>query len=335
MPDHELEFFEHLLALKRAGRSFATALVVSRRSPVSSHLGDRAIVLADGRMQGFVGGACSREVVRRQALEAMASGQPRLVQIRPDARSAGFTPDAEHVVIPMSCASEGAVDVYIEPYLRPPLLLVAGFTPVAEALARLGQALDYEVVRVVSAEERGDLGLATRVVSLDELPAYLGELPPEARSTLMTVVASQGYYDEEALEALLTVRPPYVGLLASRKRGSTVKEILRQRGVPEDAIAGIRNPVGLALGGRSPADVAVSVLAEIVQARSRMEAAANLSPAPATGLAVDPVCGMEVEIGSAAHVVEHDGHSYYFCCPRCKTRFEQEPAQYFAAAKNT
>jgi xanthine dehydrogenase accessory factor len=334
MPDHDLEFFEHLIALKRAGRSFATALVVSRRSPVSSHLGDRAIILADGRMQGFVGGACSREVVRRQALEALALGQPRLVQVRPDGGSADFTPDAEHVVIPMSCASEGAVDVYIEPYVRPPLLVVAGFTPVAEALARLGQALDYEVVRVVSAEERGDLGLAARVVSLDELAAYLDELPPEARSTLMAVVASQGYYDEAVLEALLDVHPLYVGLLSSRKRGTTVKGMLRRRGVSEAAIAAIRNPVGLALGGRSPADVAVSILAEIVQARSGTEAAAGVSPAPVTAAAVDPVCGMEVEIGSALHVAEYDGRSYYFCCLGCKMRFEQEPARYLAATKN-
>ncbi len=129
------KFHERVAQLGREGRSFATATVVGRRAPVSAHLGDRAIVFADGRMEGFVGGACSREIVRMQALEAITTGAGRLVSIQPDAGGSEST--ADRIVVPMTCASEGAVDVYIEPFVQARLLVVVGTTPIAAALARV------------------------------------------------------------------------------------------------------------------------------------------------------------------------------------------------------
>ncbi len=340
MPDRDLQFFEHIAALKREGQSFAVAMVVSRRSPVSSHLGDRAVIFGDGRMQGFVGGACSREIVRKQALEALALGSPRLVQIRPDAAMSGIIPTAEHVVVPMSCASEGAADVYIEPYLLPALLLVVGFSPVAEVLVRAGQALEYEVVRVVTAEERGDLeGPITPVVGLAELDTYLAGLTIDRRRALAAVVASQGHYDELALEALLKVRPLYLSLLSSRKRGASAKDYLRDRGIAATDIDSIHNPAGLDLGGAAPPEVAVSILAQIVQfaagarrAGAVAAVAAGTARATATppGTATDPVCGMDVAVATALHTTEFDGVRYYFCGAGCKARFAQSPAAYIA-----
>ena len=150
------DFLDKVVALRRERRSFATATVVGRRAPVSAHLGDRAIVHEDGRMEGFIGGACSREIVRRQALEAIRTGRARLVSIRPDA-AAGTSSDPEHVFVPMTCVSEGAVDVYVEPSVRPRRLVVVGATPVAEALARTAVALEYDVVRIVEEAEQRDL----------------------------------------------------------------------------------------------------------------------------------------------------------------------------------
>src|SRR5262245_53746541 len=152
-PEPMRDFLDTVAALRRERRGFATATVVGRRPPVSAHLGDRAIVHADGRMEGFVGGACSREIARKQALEAIKSRQPRLVSIRPDVASPGAS-DPEHVIVPMTCASEGAIDVYIEPFLRGRRLVVIGATPVAEALSRTATTLDYEVTRVVDERER-------------------------------------------------------------------------------------------------------------------------------------------------------------------------------------
>ena len=150
------DFFDRVAVMRREGQAFAVATVVGRRAPVSAHLGDRAIVYADGRMEGFVGGACSREIVRKQALESMRARHACLVSIRPDAAEASRS-NPEHVIVPMTCVSEGAVDVYVEPFVPARRLVVVGTTPVADALTRTARSLDYEVVRVVDASEQRDL----------------------------------------------------------------------------------------------------------------------------------------------------------------------------------
>jgi xanthine/CO dehydrogenase XdhC/CoxF family maturation factor len=180
-----MDLFERIAALRREGQSFALATVVARRAPVSAHLGDRAIVFADGRMEGFVGGACAREIIRQQALESIAVRHGRLVSIRPDA-SEPIAATAEHIVVPMTCASEGAVDVYVEPFVQARSLIVVGATPVADALARLARGMDYDVVRVVDAGERRDVepgsaSLGINVVSLDDLAGGRDRVQVEVR----------------------------------------------------------------------------------------------------------------------------------------------------------
>ncbi|MEZ5417228.1 MAG: XdhC family protein [Vicinamibacterales bacterium] len=240
-------------ALQAGREPFAVATVVARRAPVSAHLGDRAIVYADGRMEGFVGGACSREIVRRQALEALATRRARLVAIRPDAADDPGA-SADRVVVPMTCASEGAVDVYVEPVVRPRTLVVAGATPVAEALARLGRAMRYDVVRVVDAAERQDVepeaaAVGATVAALDALDAVLAQALAH-HGDCAVVVASQGHYDESALETTCAHGVGYVGLVASRKRGQTVRAWLEGRKVP--GLDRLCNPAGLDLGGGPP-----------------------------------------------------------------------------------
>jgi xanthine dehydrogenase accessory factor len=327
------DFFERVAALRREGQSFAVATVVARRPPVSAHLGDRAIVFADGRMDGFVGGACSREIVRRQALECLAARNGRLVSIRPDAGGAGPS-GPEHVVVAMSCASEGAVDVFVEPFVRARTLVVAGVTPVAASLARLARSMGYDVVRAVDARETGDLeqeaaALDIRLVTLDAI----GDVLRERRPDVAAVVASQGHYDEQALEAILPCAVAYVGLVASRKRGATVRELITSAGVAgADAV---RIPAGLDLGAITPSEVALSILAEIVQAdraRAGRQPAASETPAPAPAIAIDPVCNMEVEIATARHVAEVEGATYYFCCAQCRARFLTQPEPFLSRA---
>jgi xanthine dehydrogenase accessory factor len=328
------DFLEKVVALRREHRSFATATVVGRRAPVSAHLGDRAIVHEDGRMEGFVGGACSREIIRRQALDSIRAGRARLVSIRPEA-GVDASSDPEHVFVPMTCVSEGAVDVYVEPSVRPRRLVVVGATPVAEALARTALAAGYDVVRIVESEEQRDL---------DAQAAESGWVlaPLEALSALVTdggpataaVVATQGHYDEQALEGILRSRAAsYIGLVASRKRGATVKASLEQQGIIGADV--VRVPAGLDLGARTAPDVAIAILAEIVQ--SRPDQALDAGPreqqnaAAAHSTAVDPVCHMEVEVATARHTAEVQGTRYYFCCARCRTLFEAEPARYLAS----
>jgi xanthine dehydrogenase accessory factor len=325
-----INFFERVAAVRREGRPFAIATVVARRAPVSAHLGDRAIVFADGRMEGFIGGACAREIVRQQALESIAARHGRLVSIRPDASELGAA-SADHVFVPMTCVSEGAVDVFVEPFVEPRSLIVVGATPVAEALERLARSMDYEVTRVVDARERRDVelepgsaALGTDVVSLDDLASVVQAGGPDSAA----VVVSQGHYDEQALEVLLKAGVPYVGLVASRKRGATIRSLLEENGVP--GVAALRSPAGLDLGARTPPEVALSILAEIVQIHaSHTREQAQAMPVAATSV-VDPVCGMSVVVASAREKAEINGVAHYFCSANCRAKFLKDPAAYLA-----
>jgi xanthine dehydrogenase accessory factor len=364
-------FFDRIANLEREHASFAIATVVARQAPVSSHLGDRALVFADGHMEGFVGGSCSRDIVRRQALGAIRNRLPVLLQIRHDPRTAPAvaTPEAalardcgddraaaasserepavpatERVVIPMSCSSEGAVDVYIEPRVPLRRLIVVGFTPVAEAVARMASELDYRVVRVVVDDEIRDLGMASglQIVTLTALRSFLDALDAGEREAVVAVVASQGHYDELALEALQAYDVAFMGLLASRRRAATVIGVLAQQGVPAERLAMIRYPVGLDIGARSPGEVAVSILAEIIgntpssfgrigtPATSGARRGLGGEVSVATTTAIDPVCKMEVDTATALYHLEHDAQKHYFCCSGCRASFASEPARYLA-----
>ncbi len=348
------QIFDRIATLEREQAIFAIATVVARRAPVSSHLGDHALVFADGHMEGFVGGSCSRDIVRRHALGAIHNRQPVLLQIRNSSLGTGdasgdtgedTTPDTlsetpvsvtERVVIPMSCASEGAVDVYIEPRVPLRQLVIVGFTPVAEALAQVASTLDYSVVRVVVDDEMRDLVQRpdVAVLTLDGFHDFLAGLGAIERQGLVAIVASQGHYDELALETLNAFDIAFTGLVGSRRRAATVFGVLAQQGVAADRLAMIRNPVGLDIGARTPGDVAVSILAEIIAnsptANLNAIAAADTS-APADPTAVDPVCGMDVETGSALYRIEHDGTMVFFCCAGCRASFSADPARYLVA----
>jgi xanthine dehydrogenase accessory factor len=232
----------------------------------------------------------------------------------------------EHVIVPMTCASEGAVDVYVEPFVRSRRLLVVGATPVADALARLARSLEFDVVRVVDAAEQGDLepqraALGVTVAPLESLEALLtGDT-----TDVMAVVASQGHYDDQALTAILKKDVAYVGLVASRTRGATVRRLLEGSGA--SGVSRIRCPAGLDLGARGAPEVALSILAEIVQtAAGAVTAGAESSGSPAARprTATDPICGMEVDIATARYTADAEGTTYYFCCTLCRTRFLNE-----------
>jgi len=284
--------------LVRAGRlasegvPFALATVVGVRRPASTRRGDRALVTSEGELVGWIGGACSEPIVVREALRAIADGESRLVRIGPAGEAAaGAHPDA--VIAASSCASEGVVEVLVEPQLPEPLLAVLGDSPAAESLARLAPEVGWRVTR---------------------------ELAQDAEAV---VVATMGHDDETTLAAALEHGVPYVGLVASARRASVVLAALRERGVDEDALARVRSPAGLDLGPSTQPEIAVAVLAELVAWRH------SRAPVPATpAVAVDPVCGMEVAVDAAKEIATYEGHEYYFCGPGCRSRFEADPASY-------
>ena len=260
--------------LASTGEPFALATVVNVRRPASARRGDRALVTPDGAVYGWVGGSCSEPTVVREALAALGDGESRLVSTEG------------------SCASEGAVEILVEPQLPAPLLAIIGESPAADTLARLATGIDWRVVW-----------------GLDE-------------GADAVVVATMGRGDEEALAAALAGPAGYVGLVASRKRSDAVAETLRTMGVEEDALARLKAPAGLDLGPIRQEEVAVAILAELVAWR-HVRTPAALPAAEA----VDPVCGMTVSLASAETVV-HEGTTYAFCCAGCRARFEADPARY-------
>ena len=286
--------------LARRGEPFVLATVVRREAYSSAHQGDMAVITGDGGYHGWLGGNCTQPTVKREAKRALVDGKPRLISLTPD--PAGETRPGISA-LPMTCHSGGTVDIYLEPVLPPPRLVLYGDSPAARALRQLGAAMGYSVEAAGAARPGG---------------------------RLYAVVATMGENDEDSVIAALEARPAYLGVVASRKRFAELRESLLARGVSAEALASIRNPAGLDIGARLPEEVALSILAEIVQL-SRAAAAAEAPPAePEEPVELDPVCGMTVIVAAAHHRAEHGGRSYYFCNPRCREKFLADPARYLA-----
>jgi len=317
-----LGVLEEMGELTRRGEPFALATVVWRQSPSSSQPGARAIITAGGELHGWIGGACAEPVVILQAQQVMAEGTARLLLLGTPEQFGAAVPDGM-TVIPISCQSEGALEVYIEPVLPVPHLVIAGDSPMARTLASLAGALGWRTDLI-----RG--------------PDFT---PEAANGRSMIVVATQGHGDEDVLESAVAARPAYLGLVGSRRRGATVLGYLADRGVPRDQLDRVRVPAGLDLGRTTHQEIAVAILAELVQLRAsgalasaahgrgpatesaRQAGPEGGRPAGRAGLVVDPVCGMTVSADSS-RPLRYEGTDYYFCCAGCRQAFEQDPGAY-------
>jgi xanthine dehydrogenase accessory factor len=291
-------------ALTAARTPYATATVVRRQRPSSVRPGDSALVLPDGSIEGFVGGACAEQSVRLHALRALETGEPVLLRVLPGEDDAPAEEGA--VTVHNPCLSGGALEIFIEPRLPAPRIVVVGDTPVAMALERLGRGVGFDV-------------------QIDLVPGELGPLDDDAA----VVVASHGRGEEDALAAALEAGVAYVGLVASPKRGEAVRESLPD--VSDADRERLRTPAGLDIGAKTPEEIALSILAEVIAIRARAEH--HEDPAPAARVqtaraAVDPVCGMQVMTGASAPSASYGGRTIWFCCDGCRERFEADPSAY-------
>jgi xanthine dehydrogenase accessory factor len=303
--------------LARRGEPFVFALVVRREPTSSAQQGDMAIITADGAYHGWLGGNCTRPAVRREAARALADGKPRYLSLSPEPDP---HPRPQVRSLPMTCHSGGTVDIYLEPVLAAERLLLFGVSPCARALGRLGKDMGFAVHVVDPEASAQDLPFADRVST------ELGAAEPRAAGPRThAVVATMGEHDEDAVAAALLARPAYLGVVASRKRWAQLRDALLARGVLAAALDGIACPAGLDLGGRGPEEVALSILAEIVQLRRR---SATVEEHPGGEEAIDPVCHMTVAVATARHIGEWDGRTWYFCNGRCREKFLAEPRRY-------
>ncbi|MCU0492827.1 MAG: XdhC family protein [Chloroflexaceae bacterium] len=325
------DYFAKAHELTLAGVPFATALVVRAETPTSGKPGDKAIITADGTMYGWIGGSCAQPTVVREAQRALRDDASRFIRLSPDPSQQ--PPRAGLVDVAMSCFSGGTLEIYIEPQQPRPRLLVVGGLPVARALAVLGQAMNYHVL------------LAD--------PDHMGEPPPYASQVIAdlttltaqinlhtaVVVASHGQYDELALEQVLSSSAFYIGLIASQRRAGAVRRHLEQQGLSAEQLRRFKAPAGLNIGARRGDEIALSVMAEIVQRRRQaLEGTATgdsmlLELGPARPSASCPVCHMVVDVASAKYQLEYEGTTYYFCCPGCRYSFRENPAAFVPIAK--
>jgi xanthine dehydrogenase accessory factor len=302
------------------GEPCVLATVVWRRAPSSGKTGSRALIGADGSVTGWIGGACAEPMVVREAMRALADGEPRLLCLGPEDALDDRRGGSGMVSVPIACQSEGALEVYVEPLLPAPQLVVVGRSPAAETLARMAKALGWRTVLV------DDGGSPVAHAGVGKVLTTLDLGPAGVDGASMIVVATQGHYDEAALEKALATPAAYVGLIASRKRAESVLGYLRQRGTPDDALARVRSPAGLDLGHVSHEEIAVAVLAELVQLRAAGALGSGVVAVTAREEAVDPICGMVVEVEGARHTATRDGVTYYFCCAGCQERFVSQGA---------
>jgi xanthine dehydrogenase accessory factor len=279
--------------LARRGVPFVQATVVRAQEPTSARTGDRAIILADGSMEGFVGGQCAAGSVRTAALGTLASGESLLLRVLPD-DIGGFpdSPGAEVVVNP--CLSGGAIEVYLEPLLPCPLIHLTGTSPTADALADLAPSLGYRVARDDADEDSGPATAA--------------------------IISTHGGDEVGAVRAALDAGVRFVGVVCSRTRGSA---LLDELGLDEENAARVHVHVGLEIGARSAPEVALSIMASIVRAIrvDGLVVRSGGSPTDRPRTAVDPVCGMTVTVGPDTPHAMLDGVDYWFCMPGCRDTF--------------
>jgi xanthine dehydrogenase accessory factor len=284
--------------LRAARVPFVHARVVLAERPTSAKPGDEAIILGDGTLEGFVGGTCAESTVREEAMALLRTGETLVLRITPvrEADQRGKR------VVHNPCLSGGTLELFLEPTLPAPLVVIVGQAPIANALASIGLAAGYSVEH------------------------FSGLVPDDS---VALVIASHGRDEEKALVAGLDADVPYIGLVASPKRGQAV---LDAAGLTDEQRARVRTPAGLDLGARTAEEVAISILAEIVSTRHSRPLAVATSGAVAAPPAriTDPVCGMTVFPDEDGTYLEHEGRTVWFCGRGCLEAFAADPAAYGA-----
>ncbi|MEK7323013.1 MAG: XdhC family protein [Pseudomonadota bacterium] len=324
--------------LKASGTPFALVTVVRAESPTSAKPGAKAVVTVDGEIEGWIGGGCAQPVVIKVVKEVLRDGQARLIRISPDRDDGSIAAGIED--FNMNCHSGGTLDIFIDPVVARPALWIIGASPAARALCILARHTGFAVTAAFPGADRELFPEAGRVI--DDLNALAAADTPS-----FVVVATQGKRDEEGLEAALASGANYIAFVASQRKAEKLRQYLKERGHDAARVDAIIAPAGVEIGAVTPEEIALSVLAGVVQARRAGVAAAsqpmkNAAPVQAAGNccgggqaqpteAIDPVCGMSVMVATAEYRSVHADDTYYFCCAGCKYNFEKQPGRFLEA----
>jgi xanthine dehydrogenase accessory factor len=321
------KFLKDTEELKKKNEPFAIAQVVRREAPSSGKVGDKAVINKYGEIIGWVGGGCVKGILVKEAEDALRTGKARLVKI-----GKSITPSKQEGVMEykMTCQSEGTVEVFIEPVLPKPHLLVIGKSAIAKALVKMAALTGYRITGVAQ-----DANLQT-FEKVDELITQVNLTNLKTTASAFIVVVTQGEGDEKALAEALQKEYAYLGFVASRKKIVFIKEYLEGSGFDKKKIETIVSPAGIDINAKQPEEVAISILAQIIQIRNHAAAPASFEKfetvkedgGKAPVYYINPVCGVPVDINNPKHVVEYKSEKIYFCCDGCKVKFDAEPEKY-------
>lgn len=313
--------------LKKKHEPFAMVTVVRRVAPSSGKPGDKAVINRFGVMFGWVGGGCVKGILLKESEEAMRSGKPRLVRIGKELENQFLGEVKEYK---MTCQSEGMVEVFVEPVVPQPHLVVLGSSMIAKSLVKLAKTAGFRVTGVAQ-----DANLQT-FEKVDELITQLNLENVKTTPASCIVVATQGEQDEKALMEALRKDAGYIGFVASRKKVQSLISYLTDAGIDGEKIAKLHSPAGLDISAKLPEEVAISILAEIIQLRNTAALPQAFEgyteqqdvPKDAPKWYINPVCGVPVDMNHPKHIVEYNNEKVYFCCDGCKVKFDKDPAKY-------
>jgi xanthine dehydrogenase accessory factor len=321
------QFLKDVEQFKKKNEPFALALVVRRDAPSSGKVGDKAVINKYGEIIGWVGGGCVKGILVKEAGDAMRTGMARLVKIGKSVNPSNQEGVMEYK---MTCQSEGTVEVFIEPVLPAPHLVIIGQSAIAKALVKLAGFAGYRITAVAQ-----DANLKT-FDKVDELITQLNLSQVKTTEASFIVVATQGEGDEKALTEALQKQRAYLGFVASRKKMPSIVAYLESSGVGKTAIDAITSPAGINIHAKKPEEVAISIMAQIVEVKNTMSTAAGFENfetikedgGKAPEYYINPVCGVPVDKNNPKHVVEYNNEKIYFCCDGCKVKFDAEPEKY-------
>lgn len=318
------EFIDIINSLKHTTEPYATAVIVRRRTPSSGKPGDQAVITPDGKIHGWIGGGCTRGIVLKEALLAMQDRKPRFVSIGQEKKTSTF---ANTKIYSMTCQSGGEVELYIEPVLPKPQIVIFGNSHIGMALAKIAKTMDYRVDVIQSKIDESVYPTADNIYAIDDFEAQ------EQHKGSFVVVCTQGEGDSEALHQAIILKHQYLAFVSSRMKAQAVfTELRKTKGISFDQLKEIKTPAGLDLGAKLPEEVAISILAEIIK-QFREEKSEDKTSSDTLGLPNDeyylnPVCNIPIQKSTAKHILEHQGEKVYFCCDGCKVSFEKDPAKY-------
>ena len=326
------DYVKKLSELTSIGEPYVMAVVVRSKPPSSGRPGDKALIQANGKIFGWIGGGCAQPIVTKEAREAIKDGKPRLIRISPEGEE-----DHQSGVIlyTMTCHSGGTLDIYMEPILPLPQLIIMGRSAVAQKLCKVGKAMGYAVL-VLAPDAEAELFPEADSIS-NNLSINQSRITPQT----YIVVSTQGEYDEEALENAVKMRVPYIGFVSSKKKSRAVFKYLVDSGIKEDVLEQVHTPAGLDIKAKLPEEVALSILAEIVTARrgpaSKVEDDGKEVQGTAGTMKVqlDIICGMSVDPSSTKFISEFQGKQYFFCSAHCKHVFDKGPEKALVESQET